>query len=65
MADDLSKLLEALRLARRNQGIIQQNLGFSGLVIGTLIIAAVAGALSLPIAVLAHEIGEIVVIGSG
>jgi len=65
MADDLSKLVEALRLARRNQRIVQQNLVLSAVVIGTLIIAAVAGALSLPAAVLAHEISEFVVIGSG
>ena len=65
MADDLSELAEALRLARRNQRIVRQNLALSAVVIGTLIIAAVAGALSLPVAVLAHEISEFVVIGSG
>ncbi len=65
MADDLSKLVEALRLARRNQRIVQQNLALSAVVIGALVVAAIAGALSLPIAVLAHEISEFVVIGSG
>ena len=65
MADDLSKLVEALRLARRNQRVVSQNLALSAVVIGVLVVAAVAGALSLPIAVLAHEISEFVVIGSG
>lgn len=65
MADDLSKLVEALRLARRNQRIVQQNLALSAVVIGALVVVAIAGALSLPIAVLAHEISEFVVIGSG
>jgi Cd2+/Zn2+-exporting ATPase len=65
MADDLSKLVEALRLARRNQRIVRQNLALSAIVIGALVIAAVAGVLSLPMAVLAHEISEFVVIGSG
>ena len=65
MADDLSKLVEAFRLARRNQRVVTQNLALSALVIGVLVVAAVAGALSLPIAVLAHEISEFVVIGSG
>ena len=65
MADDLSKLVEALRLARRNQRVVRQNLALSAVVIGALIVAALAGALSLPVAVLAHEISEFVVIGSG
>jgi len=65
MADDLSKLVEALHLARRNQRVVGQNLALSAVVIGVLIVAAVAGVLSLPIAVLAHEISEFVVIGSG
>ena len=65
MADDLLKLIEALHLARRNQRVVGQNLALSAVVIGVLVIAAVAGALSLPMAVLAHEISEFVVIGSG
>ena len=65
MANDLSKLVEAFRLARRNQRVVAQNLALSAVVIGALVIAAVVGALSLPMAVLAHEISEFVVIGSG
>ena len=65
MADDLEKLAYALRLARRNQAVVQQNLALSALVIGVLVIGAVAGVFSLPIAVLGHEISEFVVIGSG
>ena len=65
MADDLSKLVDALRLARRNQRVVQQNLALSAVVIGALIVAAITGALSLPVAVLAHEISEFIVIGSG
>ena len=44
---------------------MNQNLALSAVVIGTLVIGAVAGALTLPAAVLAHEISEFVVIGSG
>lgn len=65
MADDLEKLAYALRLAKRNQSVIHQNLALSALVIGTLIIGAVVGTFTLPIAVLGHEISEFVVIGSG
>ncbi len=65
MADDLEKLAYALRLAKRNQSVVNQNLGLSALVIGALVVGAVAGVFSLPIAVLGHEISEFVVIGSG
>ncbi len=65
MADDLEKLAYALRLAKRNQSVVNQNLALSALVIGALVIGAVAGVFTLPIAVLGHEISEFVVIGSG
>lgn len=65
MADDLEKLAYALRLAKRNQSVVNQNLALSAIVISVLIIGAVGGWFTLPIAVLAHEISEFVVIGSG
>jgi Cd2+/Zn2+-exporting ATPase len=65
MADNLEKLSYALDLARRNQGIVRQNLALSALVIGTLVIGAVAGWFSLPIAVLGHELSEFAVIANG
>lgn len=65
MADDLEKLVYALGLARRNRSVVNQNLGLSALVIAVLIVGAVAGVLNLPAAVLAHEVSEFAVIGSG
>lgn len=65
MADDLEKLAYALKLAKRNQSVVNQNLALSAVVIGVLVIGAVGGWFTLPIAVLAHEISEFVVIGSG
>lgn len=65
MADDLEKLVYALQLARRTQSVVRQNLALSALVIGTLVVGAIAGVFSLPIAVLGHEISEFIVIGSG
>ena len=65
MADDLEKFAYALNLARRNQSVVKQNLALSAVVIGLLVIGAVAGILNLPAAVLAHELSEFVVIGSG
>lgn len=65
MADDLEKLAYALKLAKRNQSVVNQNLALSAIVIGALVIGAIAGVFSLPIAVLGHEISEFIVIGSG
>ena len=65
MADDLEKFVYALGLARRNQSVVRQNLALSAVVIGLLVIGAVSGLLNLPAAVLAHEISEFAVIGSG
>jgi Cd2+/Zn2+-exporting ATPase len=65
MADDLDKLVYALLLARRNQRVVNQNLVLSTVVIGGLVVGALAGWFTLPIAVLGHEISEFVVIGSG
>jgi heavy metal translocating P-type ATPase len=65
MADDLEKLAYALSLAKRNQSVVNQNLVLSAIVIGALVIGAVAGVFTLPAVVLAHEISEFIVIGSG
>ncbi len=65
MADDLSRLPYLIRFSRRNWRVIRQNLALSVAVIGSLVIGAVAGVFSLPVAVLAHEVSEFVVIGSG
>jgi len=65
MADDLEKLAYALGLARRSQSVVRQNLALSTLVIGTLAVGALVGLFALPVAVLGHEISELVVIGSG
>ena len=65
MADDLDKLVYAIRLARRNQRVVRQNLALSVAVIAVLVVGAVAGAFTLPVAVLGHELSEFVVIASG
>jgi Cd2+/Zn2+-exporting ATPase len=65
MADDLEKLVYALNLAKRNQRVVGQNLALSVIVISILSLGAIAGALTLPAAVLGHEISEFIVIGSG
>lgn len=65
MADDLARLVYALRLARRTQTVVRQNLAVSAVVIGGLVIGAITGVFSLPVAVLGHEISEFMVIGNG
>ena len=65
MADDLEKLVYALHLAKRNQRIVLQNLALSVVVIGVLVIGAVMGVFTLPVAVIGHEVSEFVVIASG
>jgi Cd2+/Zn2+-exporting ATPase len=65
MADNLEKLAYALRLAKRNRSVVNQNLALSTVVIGTLVIGALTGVFSLPIAVIGHELSEFVVIASG
>jgi len=65
MADDLDKLVYALDLARKNGRVVRQNLWLSALVIGALVVGAVAGAFTLPVAVVGHELSEFAVIGSG
>ena len=65
MGDDLEKLVYALRLAQRNQRVVRQNLALSAAVIGVLVVGALAQWFGLPVAVIAHEVSEFVVIGSG
>lgn len=65
MGDDLDKLAYAINLAKRNASVVRQNLALSAVVIGVLIVGAVTGLFTLPVAVLGHEISEFIVIGSG
>ncbi|MBA3903055.1 MAG: heavy metal translocating P-type ATPase, partial [Rhodocyclaceae bacterium] len=54
-----------IRFSRRTWRVILHNLALSAVVIGALIVGAVSGYFTLPVAVLAHEISEFVVIASG
>ena len=65
MADDLEKLVDALALAKRNQRLVRQNVWLSIVVVGTLIVGAITNVFSLPVAVIAHELSEFVVIANG
>ncbi len=65
MGDDLENLAYAITLAHRNASVVRQNLVLSVLVISVLVIGAVLGIFTLPVVVIAHEVSEFVVIGSG
>ena len=65
MADDLSKLTEALHIGRRTRTIVRQNVALGLVILAVLVPGALIGAFALPIAVLAHELSELAVIGNG
>ena len=65
MADDLEKLVYAITLAKRNQTVVRQNLALSIAVIAVFVTGALLGKFTLPMAVIAHEVSEFVVIASG
>ncbi|MBI5648356.1 MAG: cation-translocating P-type ATPase [Ignavibacteriae bacterium] len=64
LADDLSKISQSLLLAKKARRVVRQNLVLSMVVITALITASFFGA-TLPIAVVAHEASEFIVILNG
>ncbi len=65
MADDLGKVVEALRLGRRVRRISGQNILFSVLILAVLIPAALLNALTVATTVLAHEVSELLAVANG
>ncbi len=65
LSDDLLKLAEALRLGRRTQRIVWQNIAFAGGVIVVLICSALFGNIALPLGVVGHEGSTLLVVANG
>lgn len=65
MADDITKVSEALRLGRRASRISHQNLLFSIVLLAVLIPSAVIGLLTVVGAVAVHEVSELLAVGNG
>ena len=65
MSDDLGRLNDALRIGRRTRRIVRQNLTLSLLILAVLVPGALLGVFTLPVAVLAHETSELLVISNG
>lgn len=65
LSDNMERLAAAQRLARRTAGIIRQNLTFA---LGAMVVLVIGGAffeLPLPLAVLGHEGGTLLVVLNG
>ncbi|XSG76145.1 heavy metal translocating P-type ATPase [Herpetosiphon llansteffanensis] len=65
LSDDLLKLAEALRLGRRAQRIVWQNITFAGGVIAVLLVSALFGNIALPLGVIGHEGSTLLVVANG
>ena len=65
LSDDMARLAEAQRLALRTAGIIRQNLIFA---LGAMVLLVIGGLffnMPLPLAVLGHEGGTVLVVLNG
>lgn len=65
LSDDLGRLAMATKLARRTDAIIKQNLAFAIGAMLVLVVATLAFALPLPLAVVGHEGGTLLVVANG
>ena len=65
MADNLAKLLHAIHLGKRAKKISLQNIIFSLLVLAVLVPSALAGVLSVALAVFLHESSELLAVANG
>jgi len=65
MADDLGKLIEALRLGRKARRVSLQNIVFAIAVLVILIPAGVSGLITITTAVIVHEASELLAVANG
>ncbi|MBD3881199.1 heavy metal translocating P-type ATPase [Phormidium tenue FACHB-886] len=65
MADRLEKITAAVRLGRRSQAIVKQNIVFALGFIGLLLVANFVSGITLPIGVIGHEGSTVLVTLSG
>jgi Cd2+/Zn2+-exporting ATPase len=64
MGDDLSRLPDALHLARRARRIVRQNLAFAFTVMAVLMALAIFGSIPLPLGVVGHEGSTLIVVAN-
>ncbi|HET8986788.1 MAG TPA: heavy metal translocating P-type ATPase [Trueperaceae bacterium] len=65
LSNDLARLPDAMKLAREANRVIRQNLTFALGIMAVMVVATLFGDLPLPLAVLGHEGGTILVVMNG
>ncbi|HMU76165.1 MAG TPA: cation-transporting P-type ATPase, partial [Elusimicrobiota bacterium] len=65
MSDDLAKIPFAIRLGRRARRISLQNIVFSIGILAVLVPGAVLGLMGIALAVVAHEVSELLAVVNG
>lgn len=65
MADDITKISYAIQLGKRAKKIGLQNIIFSVLILIVLIPSALIGIMTVAIAVLFHEVSELLAVANG
>ncbi len=65
MADDLRQVAYAIRLGRTVRWISAQNVVFSLLLLSVLVPSAVLGAVTVVVAIVAHEVSELLAVANG
>ncbi|MFN2322859.1 MAG: heavy metal translocating P-type ATPase [Trueperaceae bacterium] len=65
LSDDLRRLAEAVAIAKATRQVIRQNLGFALGVMALMVVATLAGQLPLPLGVIGHEGGTLLVVANG
>ena len=65
MADDLSKIEAAIQIGKQAKKVSRQNIVFSIIVLAVLIPAGLGGIISVSIAVLIHEVSELLAVANG
>ncbi len=65
LSDDMTRLADAQRLAKRTRRIIRQNLGFAMGAMAVLVVSGLFFNLPLPLAVIGHEGGTVLVVLNG
>jgi len=65
LSDDLGKLVDTYKLAQKANRIIKQNLIFAMGIMMVMVMVTIFGHLPLPLGVIGHEGGTLLVVGNG
>ncbi|AKF25302.1 ATPase [Sulfurovum lithotrophicum] len=65
MADDLNKIIEAMKIGQKARRVSKQNIVFAIIILAILIPSGVGGLISVAMAVLVHEASELLAVANG